>query len=82
MVCPPSSGIAVPSNPCDPERLFCKSGECIDVAKRCDGRVDCVDASDEANCAVVVIDDDEADAIDFGNDDSECVGCRTTKALT
>ena len=70
MVCPPS-GITVPSNPCDPTRLFCKSGECIDVEKRCDGRVDCVDASDEANCAIVV--DDEPDAMDLG-DDSEYAG--------
>ena len=79
MVCPPS-GITVPSNPCDPTRLFCKSGECIDVEKRCDGRVDCVDASDEANCAIVV--DDEPDAMDFGDDSEYAGSVRTKKALT
>ena len=63
MVCP-STGISVPSNPCGPTRLFCKSGECIEVDKRCDGRVDCVDASDEANCAI----ENGVEAMDIGND--------------
>ena len=63
----PSSGVAAPSNPCDPKELFCKSGECITVDKRCDGRVDCADASDEDNCAV----EDAAAAVGFEEDGSE-----------
>ena len=59
-VCP-SPGLTVPSNPCDPTRLFCKSGECIDVDRRCDGRIDCADASDEDNCVVLVDDEPEPD---------------------
>ena len=34
---------------CDPKLEFhCKSGECIDSAKQCNGKEDCGDGSDES----------------------------------
>lgn len=38
-----------PKNPC-PDQFTCKSGRCIDSARKCDGWNDCGDSSDEALC--------------------------------
>ncbi|KAG9482148.1 hypothetical protein GDO78_011047 [Eleutherodactylus coqui] len=38
-----------PKNPC-PDQFTCKSGRCIDLARKCDGWNDCGDSSDEASC--------------------------------
>ncbi|XP_074833085.1 suppressor of tumorigenicity 14 protein [Carettochelys insculpta] len=37
------------SDPC-PGKFTCNTGRCIDKAMRCDGWVDCTDASDERSC--------------------------------
>ena len=33
------------------DEFTCKSGECIDIAKFCDGKNDCSDESDEFDCS-------------------------------
>ena len=39
---------------CRQDQSQCGSGECIDERWKCDGRVDCRDQSDEANCRKLV----------------------------
>ena len=41
----------LPSDECDYWQIKCASdGICLDERSKCDGRADCADASDEANC--------------------------------
>lgn len=40
---------------CGHGQFTCMDGSCIDLAKRCDLRVDCNDNSDEAACSLVAI---------------------------
>ena len=40
---------------CDPEEYTCDDGGCIVLSKRCDGRSDCQDDSDEHRCKTVNI---------------------------
>lgn len=35
---------------CHPEHFQCTSGHCVPKALACDGRADCLDASDESAC--------------------------------
>jgi len=43
---------------CDFDREFtCYSGQCVGIEKRCDEREDCLDASDEDECKLVIIPD-------------------------
>lgn len=35
---------------CPSDQFRCDSGQCIDSRRKCDGRPDCDDASDEDNC--------------------------------
>lgn len=46
-----SSGPKVPVQPCGSGQFACaRSEECVSVSVLCDGRADCKDHSDEANC--------------------------------
>ena len=36
---------------CRQGQFQCGSGECIDERRKCDGRVDCRDQSDETDCS-------------------------------
>ena len=41
---------------CDPaEQFACGNAFCIDMERRCDGKVDCRDASDEQDCGILVL---------------------------
>ncbi len=44
-------------NACNASEYNCVDGTCVDMASRCDGRVDCPDRSDERHCRVVVPDE-------------------------
>ena len=35
---------------CQPSEFRCDNGQCIDFRRKCDGRPDCSDSSDEYNC--------------------------------
>ncbi|KAM9781868.1 enteropeptidase isoform 2-T2 [Syngnathus typhle] len=49
-----TSGLGLGSSePCPAEQFQCDTGSCIHGKRQCDGRVDCADASDEANCVVL-----------------------------
>ena len=39
---------------CRQGQFQCGSGECIDERRKCDGRVDCRDQSDETDCSKLV----------------------------
>lgn len=39
-----------PQPTCAPQQYLCKSGECIDINKVCNGQKDCQDNSDEKGC--------------------------------
>ena len=41
-------------NNCTKSQFNCDDGECIEMQKRCDGRVNCVDESDEIECKIII----------------------------
>uniref|UniRef100_A0A3Q3D9K0 Transmembrane serine protease 15 n=1 Tax=Hippocampus comes TaxID=109280 RepID=A0A3Q3D9K0_HIPCM len=46
-----TSGVGLGSpEPCPADQFQCGTGGCVHVKRQCDARVDCGDASDEANC--------------------------------
>ncbi|XP_019747479.1 enteropeptidase [Hippocampus comes] len=49
-----TSGVGLGSpEPCPADQFQCGTGGCVHVKRQCDARVDCGDASDEANCVVL-----------------------------
>ena len=40
---------------CKEDEFTCANGECIDLLKKCDVKIDCLDASDEKNCQILDI---------------------------
>ena len=46
--------VKIDMNSCSGEEFNCNDGECIDMQKRCDGRVNCFDESDEIDCNIIV----------------------------
>ena len=40
---------------CKENEFTCGNGECIDLLKKCDVKIDCIDASDEQNCQILDI---------------------------
>jgi len=38
---------------CPDNQFRCASGQCISACKRCDGRADCSDNSDESDCSKI-----------------------------
>ena len=42
-----------PVRQCNPDsELRCGDGSCVDIRRRCDGRLDCNDGIDERNCGM------------------------------
>jgi len=39
---------------CPDNQFRCASGQCISACKRCDGRTDCDDHSDETDCCKIL----------------------------
>ena len=39
-------------NACGDGEFNCQDGECVGIERRCDGRLDCSDRTDEAGCSV------------------------------
>ena len=43
-------------NACDESKEYnCEDGSCIQSEKRCDSKIDCIDASDERDCDIISI---------------------------
>ena len=43
-------------NACDESKEYnCKDGSCIQSEKRCDSKIDCIDASDESECDKIAL---------------------------
>ncbi|KAK8393089.1 hypothetical protein O3P69_013253 [Scylla paramamosain] len=51
----PSKTVNLTISVCGSGDFTCSDGSCIDLRKRCDLRIDCLDQSDEAECSLVAI---------------------------
>ena len=38
---------------CSDEEFTCSDGHCVSMARRCDGKTDCKDRSDEKQCSLI-----------------------------
>ena len=65
------------SNPCDKNQFRCKNTFCISEKWYCDGISDCLDGSDEKNCALNITDD-----ISFENAETKTYSSTTTTYIT
>lgn len=41
---------------CGPEEFQCHNGKCLSIDKRCNGREECSNGEDEANCQLPAVD--------------------------
>ena len=39
---------------CTSDQFTCANGQCVPMAARCDGNIDCTDGSDESNCGTLM----------------------------
>ncbi|XP_045110701.1 uncharacterized protein LOC123504331 [Portunus trituberculatus] len=51
----PSESVNLTISVCGHGDFTCSDGSCIDLRKRCDLRIDCLDQSDEAECSLVAV---------------------------
>ncbi|XP_070570703.1 low-density lipoprotein receptor-related protein 2-like [Ptychodera flava] len=58
---------------CTGEEFTCDNGQCIVKKKRCDGTQNCVDGSDEANCAFLVDENGNCPSFTFTCGDGTCI---------
>ena len=65
------------SNPCDKNQFRCKNNFCISEKWYCDGISDCLDGSDEKNCALNITDDKS-----FENAETKTYSSTTTTYIT
>lgn len=52
---PVGSELVISLSTCVTGEYMCDSGQCIDVATRCDAKDDCADETDEDNCSVLAV---------------------------
>ena len=52
--CPSVAEVTLTLTPCSDDEFSCDNGICIPMNKRCNGKLECKDGSDEDNCDLVV----------------------------
>lgn len=51
----PENFLQLSLSACHSGQFMCNSGKCIDIARRCDGKDDCKDETDERDCHVLMV---------------------------
>lgn len=67
---------------CSPAHFMCRSGHCIPRELRCDFRYDCRDGSDESNCHVVEVSDEQQRHIPPSGPDGEPLRLRAALVIS